>query len=527
MAGNSGAFLQWIEQTVGLELSAVTLIGVWLFCFAVAKRLLSVKRRGDRGLADLARYAGTWRGRLGALYDDGVRLLLVFVDRLAGDGFLERADAAQAGGRRQPLPWSNGLYDLTLKLSLAYPLLFALAVWFWTGTASPGLELFFGTDVEGWRRGLVVIGLVVAVFFFVRYLRASGWRRWLYLAIAFVVVVVVAVAVAGAGAFAFVVAFAVAFAGAVAGAGAVAFAFAAAFTGAGAGAVAAAAAAAAAGAGVVAVAGLVAVAGVVAVAGAVAILHQRMQKSGAESAFHVVHALAFVSLALAGLYFFTVEQDPGRPQMTLLLVFLALLPLANAPLDWLSLGLTRGLLRYGMARGGGWRIALISLVDSAAAVALMFPLAAVTAAVVAAANWLAMLGGGAPVVPLGPLFDLLEKTPGDPALYWLYLMLFSTLLPSLIHILGGLVGLVLACLWGVLDAPRLAQAFVVAAPGTEVVKDSKLTTWYPALAATGATAAVAVGFMIVAAIPYAVAAASFIATALLATAQAVAGFFPA
>ena len=77
---------------------------------------------------------------------------------------------------------------------------------------------------------------------------------------------------------------------------------------------------------------------------------------------------------------------------------------------------------------------------------------AITAAAICLANWSAVSGGGEPVLPVVPLLESLRNAPDDPKFYWIYLMLFSTLVPSLIHILCGLVGLALACLQPVFKA---------------------------------------------------------------------------
>ncbi|MBT3372696.1 MAG: hypothetical protein HOA08_22450 [Rhodospirillaceae bacterium] len=209
-----------------------------------------------------------------------------------------------------------------------------------------------------------------------------------------------------------------------------------------------------------------------------------------------------------------------------LLVFFALLPLVNAPLDWLSLGLTRGLLRYGLALGGAWRVAVISLVDIVLAGILIFPLAAITTAMLGLANWLAVLAGGEAVLPIAPLLRAMAETPADPAHYWVYLMLLSTLFPSLVHILGGFVGLMLACLQPIFESAVQAQEFVETEGGGDVTKDTVLLYVYPAFAATGVTALVSLIWLAGAAVPLIETAVYQFAAWLLATAAGVAGLFP-
>ncbi len=105
-------------------------------------------------------------------------------------------------------------------------------------------------------------------------------------------------------------------------------------------------------------------------------------------------------------------------------------------------------------------------------------------------------------------------------------MLFSTLVPSLLHVLGGLVSLALACLQPIFSAAVKAQEFTSTETGENVPKDTKLLYWYPALAASGVTALAAVFTLISFAVPYVRAAAVTFAQLLLATAEWTAGFFP-
>ena len=86
-----------------------------------------------------------------------------------------------------------------------------------------------------------------------------------------------------------------------------------------------------------------------------------------------------------------------------LLLFLGWLSLINAPFDWVSLGLTRALLRRGLELGGWWPYAL-ALVDA---------------------------------VPLQPLFNGIATNPTAPEYWWLYALLLSTLIPSLVNLVIG------------------------------------------------------------------------------------------
>ena len=87
-----------------------------------------------------------------------------------------------------------------------------------------------------------------------------------------------------------------------------------------------------------------------------------------------------------------------------------------------------------------------------------------------------------------PLLQAVRGAPADLVFYWIYLMLFSTLFPSLVHILGGLVGLALAYLQPVFKAALSALEIARTAKGEDITKDTLKDTLlrylYPALAAT-------------------------------------------
>jgi hypothetical protein len=120
-----------------------------------------------------------------------------------------------------------------------------------------------------------------------------------------------------------------------------------------------------------------------------------------------------------------------------LLLFLGLLTVINAPFDWASLGVTRALLRRGIALGGWWPYGL-ALADAVLAVAIIALLSAAMVVGVQAFDHAAMQGGGAPVLPLLPLFDGIAADPAAPEYWWVYMLLLSTMIPSLINLaIGG------------------------------------------------------------------------------------------
>jgi len=117
-----------------------------------------------------------------------------------------------------------------------------------------------------------------------------------------------------------------------------------------------------------------------------------------------------------------------------LLLFLGLLTLLNAPFDWLSLGLTRALMRRGLEREKWWPY-LYAVIDALLASAVIAFLAMAMVAGVQLFDDLAVYGGGERLLPpMGEFLDAVKANPGKPEYWWVYATLFSTMLPSLINL---------------------------------------------------------------------------------------------
>ena len=145
---------------------------------------------------------------------------------------------------------------------------------------------------------------------------------------------------------------------------------------------------------------------------------------------------------------------PGWTQAGPLLLFFGLLTLVNAPFDWLSLGLTRGLLRLGLAKGGFWPWGL-ALVDATLASVLVALLSAAMVLAIQAFDALALRGGGQAVLPLHTLLADLQAHPAEPEFWWIYALLLSTLLPSAVNAVVGCTSWLRS--WGWLNARLLRQ----------------------------------------------------------------------
>jgi hypothetical protein len=147
-------------------------------------------------------------------------------------------------------------------------------------------------------------------------------------------------------------------------------------------------------------------------------------------------SLFFVLMMLApfvGAWFLSSEQPWGETGIILLLF--GVLTLVNAPFDWFAIGLTRALLRRGLASGGRGPY-FYAAIDAIVAPCVVALLAFVTVFAVQTFDDIAVLRAGATArtLSLGPLFEGLETRPTDPEFCWLWLMLFSTLIPSALNL---------------------------------------------------------------------------------------------
>lgn len=113
-------------------------------------------------------------------------------------------------------------------------------------------------------------------------------------------------------------------------------------------------------------------------------------------------------------------------EVSVLFLFLGLLPLVNAITGYATYLITMARVDLGR-RTKGWAI-LMALADVASALVLFLVLGALLVLVLAGANALA----GVPLYPLGPLLDDLRARPENYV--WLYIMVFSILVPMLAHL---------------------------------------------------------------------------------------------
>ncbi len=311
--------------------------------------------------------------------------------------------------------WSHDLILWCLLLAIAYPVLSITGHWI-AGDALMLANAQIAPPGDNWARAYVFVWLVGPAALFLLGSLKSRWRLpsfvlaigilygGLFLAERFGVPDAVAFAGAFAFAFAVAVAFAVAFAGAVAGAFAFAVAFAGAFA--------------------------FAVAVAVAVAFAVALLIDRVQIArGRHPAYWITYSLLLL-LASSLAILFSPAGAEGRldTQDRYIVLFLGVFPLINGLADFASVGLTRYLLRQGLD-GVTWRKAALDILGGAA-IFLLLGITLITYI------HLVRFADGTPLMNLTALFEGLRDDPGQ--YWWLFFMLFSTLIPTVMH---GMVGL--------------------------------------------------------------------------------------
>ena len=156
--------------------------------------------------------------------------------------------------------------------------------------------------------------------------------------------------------------------------------------------------------------------------------------------FWLKYSLLLMSLGVSSL-----SRIAESGFMLFILLWL-LLPLVNAPLDWLSLGFTRGLLQaVRTGNHSGWRTLIWAAADLLLAFIFLFLITAVLVGVTALGNAIA----GKTLVDIGCILSNLKTNASHPDHWWIYFMLLSTLIPTLFHfaLAGGAATLWLPRKW--------------------------------------------------------------------------------
>jgi len=382
-------------------------------------------------------------GAVARLYAARLNRFLAGVERFFGDeGMAGRSLFPHAFGLRTAAPlWTAPAFDRCLLLALIYPVVTIFLIWVVSGHVGPAeASLGLPPGLAMWQRSAPLGSAGFMTIAMGHLLQAEGWKAiaWPFIsavavAIAFPGVVAFFVTVtdgfAGglvlgsvlvlvlAGTLGFTLSGAVAFTGTVAFCFSVAFVRAFGFTG--------------------AFVRAFAIAGAFAVIVASAFVYKKSIQ-GRWQGMVLVLSTCFLVIAFF-IFAYQFSYLKGWKVLGPMALFLGLLTVINAPFDWASLGLTRALLRRGLELGGWWPM-ILALVDAAAAALIVAMLAIAMALGVQAFDSLAVLGEGTVVLPLDRLLTGIgnRETALEPEFWWVYALLLSTLLPSLINLgIGG------------------------------------------------------------------------------------------
>ena len=429
-----------LTKAIGLTLAApISLLGAagGLALALLYWRYLGILSAGAESLGSLERQAydalraSLATGGLPArLYSRWLAGFLDAIDRFFGDAAMaDRTLFPRAFGLRAPAPlWTAPAFDRCLLLALIYPILTIVIIWGVSGHVGPAEEaLGLRPNVTGWRRGIFIAGAGVVMISIWRAVRTTGWKFWAWNSFYCGIIVFSSWAISdvifgtGIGVTA-IVAFGIAFANAV-----VAITM-----------------------GVAAATGIAIIPTIVpsvliivvgalsmifgfAVFGIILIVELRIRSERQNMLLLVFFVTTTMYCLVAPIFLASTSRWPDAGPLFL---FLGLLTLLNAPFDWASLGLTRALLRRGLELGGWWPY-LLALVDALLAGIIIALLALTMVIGVQAFDAMAVHGGGEPVLPLTPLFDGLAAHPEAPEYWWIYALLLSTMIPSLVNLVIG------------------------------------------------------------------------------------------
>ena len=163
-----------------------------------------------------------------------------------------------------------------------------------------------------------------------------------------------------------------------------------------------------------------------------------MARRGLKGLFYIFFLpimLGLLATAISHPAWFHFKSETSQSVFDFILIFLVLLPLTNSIFDWLSLAATRGLLKGMAARDDipSLQVARNALLGLILGLLLLAGLAAAATAGLQTMNLLSQSHGGPEFFDLAGSLYRLRTNPADPAIWWVYFTLFSTMLPTVFH----------------------------------------------------------------------------------------------
>ncbi len=391
----------------------------------------------EREAADGLRERLEQGGGAGKIYEKALTRFLNAVDRFFGD-----ADPAvktlwpRAFGYRGQAPfWTTPAYDRCLLIALLYPLLILLFVWTFTGEVGPGESaLGFPTDLPWWRRLMLLSAIMIASVSLWIQMSYNEWR----IKIATIFSFSFAFSIGFSSIDNFTILFIISYCGA-------------------------------------SVIGFYRQGGIAVLFSIIVIILNIILQYKHIQTVNIYYFYTYATLILMllivfigfyGLHFHTENSkshrlfimiifhiiligicfgtpiyfadQPAWPSVGGMMLFIGLLTLVNAPFDWLTIGLTRALIRRGIELKRWWPILLASIDLILAAIVVMF-LAITMLLAVQLFDTLAVNAGGTPILGVEKVLnDLADREMRThPEYWWLYATLFSTLIPSIINVAIG------------------------------------------------------------------------------------------
>jgi hypothetical protein len=497
--GNDTWFSELLTWLIGGSPLAALAKGLLLVCTVVfglvSRRYLGIlgadrRRPAERRAYDALRGSLAGGNMAARLYARWLTSFLDAVERFFGD-----ADKAaqtlfpHAFGLRTPAPlWTAPALDRCLLLALIYPIGTIFTIWAISGHVGPAeAALHLQLGLPAWQRGLLGLAFAFLIFTSQRFVRGFRYLRrpdrvrywkgiaWgalgggVLLAACFAVGLGVTGLIILAGISGFNSALGLVVAGIGIGAGVLATALA--FG------MAALSALERPASGIAFVFSLTFFGASALFVGALVELSRRAIRDRWEGVFLSLFLPALILACFGAAFSLATVRNWDR--VGPILLFFGLLTLLNAPFDWASLGLTRALLRRGLELGGWWPYAL-ALVDAGLAAVIIAALELTMLVGVQAFDALAVHGGGKLVLPLDPLLNGIATHPTAPEYWWIYALLLSTMIPSLVNLviggtslsrgLAGLPSLLLRKIPAQGNVPKFDRAWIATVLTTQVAQ---------------------------------------------------------